>query len=110
MQTVAFAAPVAILGGVKSLPKAPKKVTVARVVRKAVVASAAKRNSAVVAAPVAAASLLAAAQVQAAEIAIRSQEIAEVADITPVFYLGFLVAVTAATVGTFVFLNKAKII
>eukprot|EP00240_Pyramimonas_obovata_P011132 CAMPEP_0118956638 /NCGR_PEP_ID=MMETSP1169-20130426/61685_1 /TAXON_ID=36882 /ORGANISM="Pyramimonas obovata, Strain CCMP722" /LENGTH=118 /DNA_ID=CAMNT_0006904677 /DNA_START=94 /DNA_END=450 /DNA_ORIENTATION=+ len=113
---VAVSAPVALVGGLKALPKpskvqALKKVAACRVAPRKVVVAAAKRNNAVAAAPAAAASLLVASQANAAEIlAAQPQEIAEVAGITPVFYVVFLVASLGFTLATFIVLNKIKLI
>eukprot|EP00241_Pyramimonas_parkeae_P020362 CAMPEP_0114303978 /NCGR_PEP_ID=MMETSP0059-20121206/15526_1 /TAXON_ID=36894 /ORGANISM="Pyramimonas parkeae, Strain CCMP726" /LENGTH=85 /DNA_ID=CAMNT_0001427015 /DNA_START=289 /DNA_END=546 /DNA_ORIENTATION=+ len=54
---------------------------------------------------------LVAMQANAAEImAAQPQEIAQIADITPVFYVGFLVASLGFTLTTYIVLNKIKLI
>eukprot|EP00241_Pyramimonas_parkeae_P010081 CAMPEP_0114245412 /NCGR_PEP_ID=MMETSP0058-20121206/11880_1 /TAXON_ID=36894 /ORGANISM="Pyramimonas parkeae, CCMP726" /LENGTH=110 /DNA_ID=CAMNT_0001358459 /DNA_START=110 /DNA_END=442 /DNA_ORIENTATION=+ len=105
----ALSAPVCVKG-LNALPAKSKaqKAVAPRAVRKLCVASA-KRSMAVAAAP--AASALVAMQANAAEImAAQPQEIAQIADITPVFYVGFLVASLGFTLTTYIVLNKIKLI
>merc|ERR1711966_305093 len=109
---VASTAPVC-LQGLKALPtqnKVQAKASAARVVRsnKVCVASA-KRSAAV--ASVATAPALVALQANAAELmASAPQEVAELAGITPVFYVGFLVGALGFTLVTYVALNKIELI
>merc|ERR1712216_237342 len=113
---VAVSAPVALVGGLKALPKPSKvqglkKAAVCRVAPRKVVVASAKRNNAVVAAPAAAATVFTAAQANAAEImAAQPQEIAEIANGTPIFYVVFLVAALGFTLATYITLNKIKLI
>merc|ERR1711966_221912 len=110
---VASTAPVC-LQGLKALPKQNKvqaKAFAARAVvrsNKVCVASA-KRSAAV--ATTAAAPALVALQANAAELmASAPQEVAELAGITPVFYIGFLVGALGFTLVTYVALNKIELI
>ena len=113
---VCISRPVALVGGLKALAKPSKvqglkKVAACRVATRKVVVAAAKRNNAKAAAPAAAATMLVAAQANAAEImAAQPQEVAEIAGLTPVFYVVFLVASLGFTLTTYIVLNKIKLI